>query len=374
MIRIYALLLFCWFRNTAYGQVSILPLFQENYFSMENLWQVNLVSYAAAPMTVQLQVTLEDAKHEVLLSATSPVFTLFHGSNQPRINAGLAQVQFGTNTAAAVLRTTGRVPYGSYIICYQVLDALNSAQLGEFCQERTILPFGPPALVYPSDGEQIQNPFPILSWRAPYPPGAFPFNYLLRLTEMKHGQQPLEALEENAPLLSREITQNTLLPYPGDAPSLDTGKIYAWQVIARAGDFDLGATEVWTFSIGSDLNKSVFVPDSTYWKSYLELNLTPNNGFTPIRHQKLKFVLNNRYGADKLKYQTAYDLTWWIYPEGNRTTPVSMTQLDVNLTNGVNKITLTLPDTALTDDDRYLLVIRDVTGKEYYLDFIYNND
>lgn len=372
MKRFIIFWVFSVFACTTFAQVVIIPVpHQEGYFTLEDLWRVNIVSTNPQATKVQLEVQLENAQHQLVLSAISPEFTLLQGTNRPTFNTAISRTQFGSTPAAGILRSTGRLPYGSYIVCYRALDTKSNGIVGQYCQEETSKPFSPPELISPYDREEISTTFPILTWKPPFPPGAIPFEYTIRLVEVKTTQSALEALERNPPLLSRRGIYVTAIPYPGDAWKLQSGKTYAWQVSAKAGEFELGVTEVWTFKI-TDKAEAVSISTSV---AYRALQLAPEGSYYPVI-QKLKFVYPNRYGAPGLRYDkqktTGVDSVYFqIYTTGINQSPVSMTESKI-LLHGVNRISIDLQSVAgIINEENYIMIIRDPNGKEYFLEFKY---
>lgn len=354
------------------AQVVIVPMpHQDGYFTLEDLWRVNLISSGQQPYSALLEIELENAQQQLVITATSPVFTVRQGVNRPVFSTTISKTRFGTNPAAGILRSTGRLPYGNYVLCYRLLDAKNDALLGQFCQEETSQPFSPPELISPYDREEITTTYPILIWKPPFPPGSTPFEYTIHLVEVGDRQNALDALERNRPLLSRRGINVTSMPYPGDALKLHEGKTYAWQVWAKSGEFELGATEVWTFKI---TNTPEMVPTGSY-NAFRALQLAPSGSFNPAIKQ-IKFVYNNRYGAPGLKYDkpgaAGVDSVYFrLYPAGNYKKPLSMT-VSKTLLQGVNRITIDLQSVAgITNGKNYIMIIRDPNGKEYYLEFTY---
>lgn len=354
------------------AQVTIVPLpRQEGYFQLEEIWRVNLINSLPNPISVRLEIVLEDGQHQAVLTATSPVFMLQQGSNRPAFNLTSGQIQYGNTQAAATLRNSGRLPYGSYIRCYRVIHAAKNNLLGQNCQEHQVKPFGPPELVSPYNREVIHTNFPVLTWKAPFPQSATPVVYRLHLVEVHAGQIAMDAIERNIPLLSQQIEQRNQLPYPGDVARLEKGKQYAWQISARSGDFDLGTTDVWVFTVGEYSASELAGDDPTYtYETYFDLKLAPSGGFLP-GHKSLKFRYDNRLAASVIPYLSGQEVFYEIYPAGNRSTPVGGMP-DLPLHTGVNKITIQLDNNPNMQDGKdYLLVVKDTAGITYYLDFIY---
>lgn len=372
MRRIFILLILGLLILPATAQVVITPApHQDGYFTMEDMWRVSLINPGQQTLKAQLVIELENAQHHLVLRATSPVFNVLPGVNRPGINMSFASSQFGSIPAAGVLRSTGRLPYGNYILCYQLLDVGTSSAVGQYCQEETVKPFSPPELVSPFDREEITTTYPLLTWKPPFPPGSTPFEYAIRLVEIDARQHAVEALERNQPMLNQGGLFVTTMMYPGYAPKLESGKTYAWQVSARAGDFELGATEIWVFKI---VEMSEMAPTGAY-KSFRELQLQPSGSYNPAE-QKIKFAYNNRLGSPSLKYGAASaasrDTVFFkIYPVGNPASPISLGST-TTLIQGMNKVTIDLQSaTGLNDEEDYIMILRELTGKEYFLEFTY---
>jgi hypothetical protein len=370
---IFCLCVFCCLTSGIWAQVVITPLpHQEGFFTLDDIWRVNLTNMQQGPVEVQIEATIEDGSHRQVLNAVSPPFLLPKGNIRPSFNGSSVRFQFGNSSSANIFRTSGRASIGNYIICYRVLSLSTNQQLGEYCQEETVKPFGPPELISPYDDEKIETTKPILTWKAPFPLGDQPVVYVLRLVELKPKQNAVEGLERNKPLITRKVDQVTYLSYPGDAPELEVDHTYAWQVVANVGDFEIGATEIWKFKV----QPPELLPPIGLFKTYYELKDAPNNGFHPIRFQKMQFLLENRYSSTYLSATTGNQkVIFEIYPEGDRSAQVVMnTPTDVLLMPGNNKIVLNLSGTGFTNDKKYLLLVRDPTGREYFLDFIYENN
>jgi hypothetical protein len=358
------------------AQVAIVPQpHQDGFFTLDDIWRISLISPGAQSQQVRVEATIEDAQHQMILTAQSPVFVLRQGANRPSFSATTAGVQYGNQVAGSTLRSTGRLPYGNYIICYRVINATTNALLGEFCQEETIKPFSPPELISPFDRETVSTTYPLLTWKPPFPPGSVPVEYALVLVELKKGQSNLEALEKNAPMLSRRGLFTTTMPYPADAPKLEEGKSYAWQVSAKAGAFELGVTEIWSFKVEK---AALLVPINSYI-GYRELNLAPTGSFN-VAKRKVKFYYNNRFGSPQLNYGTPASLenaSYKVFACGNlKYNMPPPTTSTVTLDSGVNKISIdlsTVTNPAMVNGNNYILVFRDATGKEYYLEFTYLN-
>ena len=85
------------------------------------------------------------------------------------------------------------------------------------------------------------------------PPG-YEVTYHLKICEVLEGQTKEQAIE-GYPLHEADLVNQTSYPYPADAPDLDSGKTYVWQVQAKdpsgspLGENE-GKSEIWAFTYG----------------------------------------------------------------------------------------------------------------------------
>jgi hypothetical protein len=198
------------------------------------------------------------------------------------------------------------------------------------------------------------------------------------MVEVKNGtQNPIDAIEQNFPVLSRNRLFSTSLMYPSDAIKLQYGKTYAWQVVASINNNVIGATEVWTFRLEQEkiAEKSA---SSSPIPPYRTLQLIPGSGYN-IANDEIKFLYDNRYGRPGLRYgapPTVHtdSVYFQIFPVGTPHSALnSMTVKTLQL--GVNKIVVDLQSmSGIIDDEYYVLVLTEPNGKKYYIDFQFNNN
>ena len=129
--------------------------------------------------------------------------------------------------------------------------------LASECMKIIAEPLSPPQLIQPEDKSVIVEPRPILSWTPPAPVYMFSsLSYDIVVSPLHEKQSPEEALQRNLPVLTTSSVNNSL-GYPASYSTLESGKSYAWQVIAKdAGRFG-GKSEVWTFTVMPDSVKSI---------------------------------------------------------------------------------------------------------------------
>lgn len=342
------------------AQVSILPLpSRSEAFLLEDIWRVSLINGTSGALSGDLVLSIQDDARNLVFSATVSGLRIESGANNiNRNNLREATIQYGSGLKSATLRRTGVLPYGEYILCYSYSDIKSAATLGEYCYEKTVQPLLPPELIQPYDGENLQSDLPLLVWKGPFPTGDLPVTFALRLVEVDKGLSAQTAIERNKPLLSRQYKGTTQLLYPKDALALEPGKVYAWQVAAFSGDFNLGTTEAWTFSV----EPPVKLPEDP--ESYRMVTETPNGVHYLAKKGVLRFAYDNRDGATELDYEV---LSLSTSDKNNIKLATKVT-----LHPGINKVDMDLSaEGRLEDRQKYLLTIHRPNGNNQYFEFIY---
>jgi hypothetical protein len=215
----------------------------------EQLWNLLLVNNNTDVVDVTLQLNLQDAATgQVVFTATSGNVLLSKGVKM--ITA--SDVQPISYTYNLLDFSKNYLPMGSYIACYQVINtgARKEAAIAEECMRIHIDPLSPPLLNSPADKTTIESPYPQFSWMPPTPFDMFSsLSYDVLVTEVLEGQSPTEAIQYNTPIYSKSDITQTYESYASSFTKLDTGKIYAWQVVAKNGLNYAAKTEVWTFKV-----------------------------------------------------------------------------------------------------------------------------
>lgn len=108
-------------------------------------------------------------------------------------------------------------------------------------------------LIFPADSSILQSSAIQFTWTPPAPVSLFGrLGYDVVVTEVRPGQQPAEALQENLPFYSTSQITANFESYPVSLPKFENGKWYAWQVIARDERSYAAKTETWVFSVRND--------------------------------------------------------------------------------------------------------------------------
>jgi hypothetical protein len=104
----------------------------------------------------------------------------------------------------------------------------------------------------PADTATLQTAYPQFSWLPPAPLNLFGLlSYDLLVVEVLPGQTSGDAIQKNLPVYN---AGNITLPfnnYAASGKALDSGRTYAWQVVAKNNNQFVAQSEVWTFKIAA---------------------------------------------------------------------------------------------------------------------------
>lgn len=231
----------------------------------ESLWNLVLINSKEGVLNVSIKMTLQDVQSgQVIMSASSGNIILGKGI-KVITNADVQPVIYNYNM---VDLAGSFLPMGAYIVCYQVYTIRGEflEPMSNECVRMNIDPLSPPLLSTPEDKSTVQSPYPFFTWMPPAPADMFSdLNYDIIVTEVVDGQSATEAIDYNTPIYTRSNLRQTNENYAAGFTKLDTGKTYAWQVIAKNGFKYSAKTAVWTFSVNKE-NKPVA---SNTYENYL---------------------------------------------------------------------------------------------------------
>jgi hypothetical protein len=139
---------------------------------------------------------------------------------------------------------SGRIPEDEYELCIFVRNNIGQ-ELATACAPFVILQPELPTLITPANGDSIVAQVATFIWTPmqwPNAPGNRPVLYQIKIVELHSGQTPQQALTANFPFYEPRPQENTFLRL--DAPPLEDGKTYVWQVRAiDAAGFAVGENE-----------------------------------------------------------------------------------------------------------------------------------
>jgi hypothetical protein len=139
---------------------------------------------------------------------------------------------------------SGRIPEDEYELCIFVRNNIGQ-ELATACAPFAILQPELPTLITPAHGDSIVAQVATFIWTPMQWPnvlGNRPVLYQIKIAELLTGQTPQQALKANFPFYEPRPQENTFLRV--DAPPLEDGKTYVWQVRAiDAAGFAIGENE-----------------------------------------------------------------------------------------------------------------------------------
>jgi hypothetical protein len=281
MMRKRLLLLFiCCFAGYAILQAQVTIALQvppTGVMLKKQLWNMALVYTGDADLNVTIQLTLLSGKdNQAVMTATSGPVSLKKGTNA--INArDVSPLEY--NYLSPLFNVDrdpdGFLPAGNYKACYTVIQPGHAGYpMTEDCIPVEIQPLSPPQLQMPSDTATIETAYPQFSWLPPVPLTIFSnLSYDMLVVEVLPGQGAYEAIQQNIPVYNISDYKNMVHLYPTSNKSLDTGRIYAWRVIAKnEGDF-IAQSEVWSFKLATPKAEIIKPADGVYVQLH-----KPNDG------------------------------------------------------------------------------------------------
>jgi hypothetical protein len=261
------------------------------------LWNLSLIYSGNNAINVVIGLTLVDINDNqpVLTAFTRPI-SLIKGAKQLRLQ-DISPVDYAYVSPAFNRLMDAFLPIGNYRACYTVYSGDRHAEnniLSEDCISLEVAPLSPPQLTMPADSANIQNIYPQFSWLPPAPMNLFnDLNYDLLVTEVREGQAALEAIQENIPIYNPKRVTAMVNNYPSSNKSLDTGRVYAWRVIAKNGETFAAQSEVWTFKV-TKKKPETLVPSSGMYLELKSDNAYTNTGIIPDNILGIKY-----YSYDK---------------------------------------------------------------------------
>lgn len=265
------------------------------------LWNLSLIYSGNTPMNVTIGITLIDINdNQPLLTAFSRSITLNKGVKTIRA-ADVSPIDYTYISAGFNPRMDGFLPIGSYRVCYTVYAIGKEIEitLAENCINLDVQPLSPPQLTMPSDSANLQNPYPQFSWLPPAPLTLFTdLNYELLVTEVRDDQTSGAAIQENIPVYNARRLNTVVSNYPSSWKTLDTGKVYAWRIIAKNGENFAAQSEVWTFRITKEKQEKLTPAGG----AYIELKGNNSNVSTGV-------IPDDVLGIKYYSYDKAHETT-----------------------------------------------------------------
>ncbi len=359
--RCLVLVLVAGFLNRANAQVSLSV--QEppaGIVQSSQLWNLTLIYSGTGSVQVYVGLSLVDLRDNqpVLRAFTRPV-TLTKGAKMLKA-VDITPIDYNYMSPALSRLGDAFLPVGSYRACYTIFNGQGKEgeMLTEDCIPIEVMPLNPPQLTMPADEAVLQTSYPQFSWLPPVPVTLFnDLNYELLLTEVRTDQNPMAAIQENLPVYHIRRLTGMVNNYPASGKSLDTGRVYAWRVIAKNGESFAGQSEVWTFKISKDKP----APLAPAGGKYLELKT--DNGIT-----NTAIIPDDILGIKFYSYDKTHE-TVIRFLNANKEVVKEMTR---TLEYGNNFLVFRL-DQVFAKETTYYIEIGDLQGTRYRSSFRMSN-
>lgn len=215
------------------------------------LWNMLLVNTSNQSLLIRINLTMLDQKtNQPVLTASTLPFVLSRGPKQIQAK-DLGPIEYTYNGPAVADRDpNGMLPVGNYEVCYTVSVGDKNNLAIENCIQLAVDPLSPVLLNTPADEASIYSASPQFTWLPPTPANLFSdLSYALVLVEVLPGQGKADAIEENIPVYTGGLIRNLYLNYASSYTALDTGRLYAWRIVAMNGGVPAAMSEIWTFRV-----------------------------------------------------------------------------------------------------------------------------
>lgn len=217
------------------------------------LWNMMLVNAGATPVTVRAQLVLSDERNnQPVMTATTGPIVLSRGARQLQVkDLGPIQYDYSGPSFHADQDPNGLLPVGSFQACYTVaLSGKGGSSLVENCIQVNVDPLSPPLLNTPADEGSLYTPYPQFTWLPPTPVNLFnDLSYDLIVVEVLPGQATADAIQQNIPVYNAGFVKNLYSNYPSSYKALDTGRLYAWRIVALNNGQPATMSDIWTFRV-----------------------------------------------------------------------------------------------------------------------------
>jgi hypothetical protein len=267
---------------------------------LENVLQaVTVINNTTENVEASLLVDLSTASGQQVFTAQTSAIELLPGANYLVFGMDMSYgINFSTSTASQILTQTGILPYGSYNVCFNLMNTLDIS-LVQTCNEISVDDFSGPEALFPTDSDTITDCMPNFTW-TPLVPFSGATTYQFVIAEVNTNQSPNDALLNNIPVLSQStfFTQYLLLP---SIYTLQDSTNYVWQVSASIGSQLVGMSSPEAFQFSCD-NTDTIPPVFLDFKGYSEpkyiegddyLNVFPSDSLKVFvyNHGSMKFLV-----------------------------------------------------------------------------------
>lgn len=329
------------------------------------LWNMAVVNTSGMELSAKLVLTMTDlTTGEVVLNAETRTFQLPKGIKQVRMT-DLLPVNYTVVSTSYLIDANpeGFLPVGLFRCCFLLRIQEGKYSDVEECQDAQVEPLSPPILISPSDSERIESGRPTFIWSPPMPYKLFSnLQYDLFVAEVIGSQSAGDAIQQNIPLLYQQNIASPNFQYPLSTPRLDTGRLYAWQIIAKNNMLPVGKSEAWLFKLKNPESDTIRQKLTGIYHARLTRDVV---GAPVICSGVLHYAYNNEQNLTGVKVNV-YDITGSIIRQ------VKLQSTVQPLKYGENLVSLDLKENReFINEHFYLLELETPGGEHWYLKFEY---
>jgi hypothetical protein len=329
----------------------------------QQLWNIIATNTETTPLTIQVQVTFAEVNtgQPVFVASSSPI-VIGAGTSQLTSNSiGAVQYNIVNPDYQMDPGPSGLLPVGTFSVCYNFLINKYDKVIQE-CQQINIPPLGPLLLSQPANGSELQQYNPLFSWLPPSPVNALNnLRYDFRLVEVMQGQTGADAIKDNLPVFNTSGITATNYPYTNNTP-IESGKQYAWQIVALNNLTVISKSEVWTFYTKETTTENSLRKAGG---SYIKLKKEGSADGSAVFWKNIRFDYFNET-TDTTWRVTVADLTGSNHPV------FDLSLENISLKRGQNLVSYDAGrDKKFIDKHQYLLRVTNLRGEVWQVRFEY---
>lgn len=259
------ILLAIFFISNTYSQNQIISRLKQpppNRLTISDLWELQLNNITNKDIKGYIVGTLSEDNAGLIVEGKSKIFNIKSGNNLYSYNDfSDADFRFTNNQYKEIFLRSGNAPEGDYTICLTVYNENDEVIGRENCITHSVRLPGNVFLISPEDGEEVDVEQPLLfSWT----PLSGVNQYNIRIVEVLEGQSPAVAIEQNRPLVDKNISgvnnfqlsKTEFKSFLRGIERKDIKRSFAWRISAGESKSDI---YVWkccksAFADKTDLN------------------------------------------------------------------------------------------------------------------------
>jgi len=352
---------------TAEAQVILNPLLPQMGLTMKSqLWNLSVVNSTNQDIQGQVQVLMTNVSNNQKVLSGSTRYLLFpRGLKQLSANE-VMPVTYNVLVPSAGVNAApdGFLPVGVYDVCYTLMKMVGDhfERMAEQCETVEIQPLGPPQLAYPGNNDEVDRTRPLFTWIPPSPISAFSYlTYGYTLVQVQSTQSPADAVQKNIPLASAQNINPTNYPYPPALPELDTGKLYAWQIVAFSAGSSIARSDVWTFRVKKKDAPAALAPVKNFYTRFQQ----DADGSAAICRGTLFYEYNNAWNDEYVQLKL-YDIS----TANRQEIPLDSAKVLMRYGQNLKQIEF-LKMQSIIDKHTYLLELLNGKNERWYLKLEY---